>query len=198
MRPAAGLVLALLWVSLTLGVGNAADWAVVPSVTARTEFNSNLNYDFTAPKSDYIFTLAPAAEFNYTTDIGQLQGRLGLTGLHYLSNGQLDHIDQNFQINGRYQAAPRWNLTLNTAYISDSTLTEELLTSGLIMTRTPRQSIQAAPGVTYALTERLAATVNYNFYKVNYQSPQFQNYTTQQVGLTVGAATQEREDFADR
>ena len=37
--------------------------------------------------------------------------------------------------------------------------------------------------MTYALTERLAATVNYNFYKVNYQSPQFQNYTTQQVGL---------------
>ena len=183
MRSAAGLVLGLLWVSLTLGVGNAADWAVVPSVTARTEFNSNLNYDFTAPKSDYIFTLAPTADFNYTTDIGQLQGKLGLTGLHYLSNGQLDHIDQNFQINGRYQASPRWKLTLNTAYISDSTLTQEFLTSGLIMTRTPRQSILAGPGATYALTERLAATVNYNFYKVDYQSPQFQNYTTHQVGL---------------
>ena len=63
MRSAAGLVLGLLWVSLTLGVGNAADWAVVPSVTARTEFNSNLNYDFVAPKADYIFTLAPTAEF---------------------------------------------------------------------------------------------------------------------------------------
>lgn len=185
MRPAAGLVLGLLWVSLTLGVGNAADWAVVPSVTARTEFNSNLNYQFRAPVSDYIFTLAPRADFNYTTDTGQLQGRFGLTGLHYLSNGQLDRIDQNFQINGWYQAAPRWKLTLNTAYISDSTLTEEFLTSGLIMTRTPRQSIQAGPGVTYALTERLAATVNYNFYKVNYQSPQFQNYTTQQVGLSL-------------
>ncbi len=183
MRPAAGLVLGLLWVSLTLGVGNAADWAVVPSVTARTEFNSNLNYDFTAPKSDYIFSLAPTAEFNYTTDIGQLQGRLGFTGLHYLSNGQLDHIDQNFQINGRYQVTPRWNLTLNTAYISDSTLQEELFTSGLIMTRTPRQSIQAGPAVTYALTERLNATVSYNFYKVKYQAQEFQNYTSNQVGL---------------
>ncbi len=97
MRPAVGLALALLWVSLTLGVGNAADWAVVPSVTARTEFNSNLNYDFVAPKSDYIFTLAPAAEFNYTADIGQLQGRLGLTGLHYLSNGQLDILNKTFR-----------------------------------------------------------------------------------------------------
>ncbi|MFI5330365.1 MAG: hypothetical protein ACHQ2F_04935 [Desulfobaccales bacterium] len=187
MRLAAGLVLilGLLWVSLTLGVGNAADWAVVPSVTARTEFNSNLNYDFTAPKADYIFTLAPTANFNYTTDIGQLQGSLGLTGRHYLSNGQIDHIDQNFQINGRYQAAPRLNLNLNAAYISDSSLQEEFATSGLIMTRTPRQSIQAGPGVTYALTERLSATVNYIFNKVNYQSPQFQNYTTQQAGLTL-------------
>ena len=185
MRPAAGLVLGLLWVSLTLGVGNAADWAVVPSITARTEFNSNLNYDFTAPKSDYIFTLAPTADFNYTTDTGQLQGRLGLTGLHYLSNGQLDHIDQNFQINGRYQAAPRLNLTLNTAYISDSSLQEEFSTSGLIMTRTPRQSIQAGPGLTYALTERLSATVNYNYSKVDYQAPQFQNYYSHQVGLSL-------------
>ncbi len=185
MRSAAGLVLGLLWVSLTLGVGNAADWAVVPSVTARTEFNSNLNYDFVAPKADYIFTLAPTAEFNYTTDIGLLQGRLGLTGRHYLSNGQLDHIDQNFQINGRYQATPRVNLSLSTAYISDTSLQEEFATSGLIMTRTPRTSIQAGPGLTYALTERLSATVNYNYNKVDYQAQQFSNYYSQQVGLVL-------------
>ncbi|MCX5893743.1 MAG: outer membrane beta-barrel protein [Deltaproteobacteria bacterium] len=183
MRPAAGLALALLWGILTNGAGNAADWAVVPSVTARSEFNSNLNYDFVAPKRDYIFTLAPTAEFNYTTDLGQLQGRLGLTGLHYLSNSQIDHIDQNFQINGRYQVAPRCSFSLNTAYISDSSLQEEFLTSGLIMTRTPRQSIQAGPAVTYALTERLAATVNYNFNKVNYQAQQLQNFYSQQAGL---------------
>ena len=183
MRPAAGLVLGLLWVSLTLGVGSAADWAVVPSITARTEFTNNLNFAPTAPISDYIFTLAPTANFNYTTDIGQLQGILGVTGRHYLSNGQLDHIDQNFQINGRYQAAPRLNLSFSTAYISDSSLQEEFATSGLIMTRTPRTSIQAGPGMTYALTERLSATVNYNYYKVDYQSQQFQNYYSQQAGL---------------
>jgi hypothetical protein len=62
-------------------------------------------------------------------------------------------------------------------------LYQELITSGLVMTRTPRQSIQATPAVTYALTERLAATVNYNFNKVDYTSLLFQNYTTQQAGL---------------
>lgn len=183
MRTAAALAIALFWGILGAGLGFAADWAIVPSVTARTEFNSNLNYAYIAPVSDFIFTLSPRADFNYTTDMGQLQGRLGLTGLHYLSHDNLDHIDQNFQINGQYQATPRWKLMLNTAYISDSTLQEELFTSGLIMTRTPRRSIQAAPGLTYALTERLAATVNYSINRVMYQSPQFQSYTSQQAGL---------------
>ncbi|MGO9175316.1 MAG: transporter [Desulfobaccales bacterium] len=180
-------VIALLFLCLVFGgaEGDAADWAIVPSVTDRTEFTSNLNYSFIAPVSDCIFTLAPAAEFNYTTDISQLQGRLGLTGIHYLNNSQLDHIDQNYQINGRYQVAPRWNLTLKSAYIDDTSLEQEFLASGAIMTRTPRQSIQAGPGVTYNLTELLAATVNYNFNQVHYQDPRFQNYLTQGVGLNL-------------
>jgi len=183
-----GGIWAFLALALLLGVSvakdsSAADWAIVPSVTARTEFDTNLNYQYQAPISDYIFILAPTAAFNYTTDIGQLQGIVGLTGRHYLSHGELDHIDQNCQINGWYQVTPRWKLSLNTAYISDTSLYQELITSGLVMTRTPRQSIQASPAVTYAVTERLSATVNYNFNQVNYTSPLFQNYTTQQAGL---------------
>jgi predicted porin len=183
MRIRVVLALTLLWGILAVATGNTADWAIVPSISARSEYNSNLNYTSTSRVSDFIFSLSPVAAFNYTTDISQLQGRLGLTGLHYVSHGELDHIDQNFQINGRYQAAPRWNLSLKSAYIVDSTLQEELLTSGIVMNRTPRQSIQVAPGVTYSLTERLAATVNYNFNKVNYQDQNFQNYTTQGVGF---------------
>lgn len=183
MRTGALLALLLLLIILGGEAGDAADFSIIPSASVRCEYNSNLNYAFQAPVSDCIFTVSPAAEFNYTTRIGQLQGRLGLSGLHYVTQSQLDHIDQNFQINGQYQATPRCKLTLNSAYIVDSTLEQEFLVSGLIMNRTPRQSIQAAPGITYSLSERLAATVNYNFYKVNYQDPRFQNYTSQQVGL---------------
>ena len=183
MRLALGLLLAIFALIAILGVGNAANWEIVPSVTARTEFDTNLNYAYIAPQSDYIFSLMPAAAFNYNTDIAQLQGRLGWTGWHYLSNGQLDHIDQNYQLNGWYQVTPRWKLSLNTAYITDTSIAQELLTSGLVITRTPRESIQAAPAVTYALTERLSATANYNFNQVNYTSQLYQNYTTHQAGL---------------
>jgi len=179
-----GLVFLLLAV-LGAKIAVAADLSLVPSINARTEFTSNLNNDFKNPISDFIFTLSPAAEFNYTTEISQIQGRLGLTGLHYLKESSADHIDQSYQISGKYRVAPRWNLSLSSAYIVDSSLQEELTTSGLIMSRTPRQSFQVGPGVTYNLTERLAATLNYNFNKVNYQDPQFRNYASQQVGLTL-------------
>ncbi len=161
----------------------AADWSLVPAVTQRSEFNSNINYDFSRPVSDYIFTLQPAVDFNYTTDIGQLQGHLGLYGQHFITQSQIDHIDQNYQINGRYRATPRINLSLNTSYIVDTTLREELLTSGLVMSRTPRQSFMAAPALTYNITERLLGAVNYNFSRVLYQDPHYNDYTNQQAAL---------------
>jgi hypothetical protein len=176
---ALALLLGVWWAS----TGLAADWSLIPSVNAKTEFNSNLNYTSTAPVSDFIFSLAPAVEFNYASQISKIQGKLGLMGLHYLSHSDIDHIDQSYQINVQHQFAPRWKFSLSSSYIVDSTLQEELLTSGLVMTRTPRQSIQFGPAVTYNLTERLAATVNYNFNKVNYQDPQFQNFISQLVGL---------------
>lgn len=162
----------------------AADWSLVPSVTQKSEFNSNVNLAFTNPTSDYIFTLTPVADFNYKTEITQLQGHLGLSGQHYLSNSNLDHIDQNYQINGKYQATPKVNLSLNTSYIVDTTLLQELLTSGLVIGVSPRTSFLANPGMTYNITERLSSTINYNFTRVLYQAPQYTDYTTHQMGLT--------------
>jgi hypothetical protein len=178
--------LAGLVIIMSMGMVNmagAADWSIVPSITQRSEFNSNLNLSPTNVLSDYIFSLQPAADFNYTTEISQLQGHLGLLGQHYISHDNLDHIDQNYQINGRYQIHPKVNLSLNSSYISDTTLTQELQNSGLVIGRTPRQAIFANPGITYNITERLLTTASYNFNRVLYQAPQFTDFTSHQAGL---------------
>ncbi|MFA4901959.1 MAG: outer membrane beta-barrel protein [Desulfobaccales bacterium] len=177
----AGLVIIMSMGMVNMAV--SADWSIVPSVTQRSEFNSNLNLSPTNVLSDYVFSLQPAVDFNYTTEISQLQGHLGLLGQHYISHSDIDHIDQNYQINGRYQATPKVNLSLNTTYINDSTLVQELETSGLVIGRTPRQSFYAGPGVTYNVTERLSATANYSFNRVLYQASQFTDYTSHQAGL---------------
>ena len=177
---------AALAIILALGMPNlaaAADWSVVPTITQRSEFSSNLNFTSTNPISDYIFSLQPAADFNYTTEISQLQGHVGLLGMHYITQSQLDHIDQNYQINGRYQVLPRVNLSLTSSYTNDTTMLQELQTSGLVIGRSQRQSLGLGPGVTYNLTERLLATASYNFNRVMYAAPQYTNYTGHQVGL---------------
>jgi hypothetical protein len=176
--------LAIFFSMWTTNLAVGADWSLMPSVTQRSEFNSNLNLDFSNPISDYIFSLRPAADFNYTTEISQLQGHLGLSGHHYITQSNLDHIDQNYQINGRYQIAPRVNLALDTSYISDTTLLEELLVSGLVISRTPRQSFLANPGVTYNITERLLGSVRYTFNRVLYEAPQYIDYSSHQAGLS--------------
>ena len=178
-----GLGLVLILSMGLVNLAGAADWSIIPTITQRSEFNSNLNLSPTNVLSDYLFSLQPMADFNYTTEISQLQGHLGLLGQHYITHDNLDHIDQNYQINGRYQATPKVNLSLNTYYINDTTLLQELQTSGLVIGRTPRQSIYAAPGVTYNVTERLLATAFYNINRVLYQAPQFIDYTSHQAGL---------------
>ena len=167
----------------TTNLAVAADWSVVPSVTQKSEFNSNLNFTYSRPLSDYIFSLQPVVDFNYESEISKLQGHLGLFGQHYVTNSNLDHIDQNYQINGQYQMLPRLKLSLASSYINDSTLQEEFLASGLAIGRTPRQSFLVNPGATYTIAERLLGTVSYNFNRVLYQAPQFTDYTSQQAGL---------------
>lgn len=184
------------WVGLAIVIGMctsnlavAADWSMVPAITQKSEFDSNLNGSSTNPLSDFIFSINPSVAFNYTTERANLQGSLGLNQQLYVKYTGYNHTDQNYRINGQYRMTPRVNLSLNTSFISDSTAQEEFLTSGLIITRIPRLSFTVSPGMTYNLTERLSASLNYNFYKVDYQpktteSQNYQNYFTHSVGST--------------
>ncbi len=167
----------------------AADWSIVPSITQRSEYNSNFNTTSTGKLSDFIFTTNPSAAFIHATEASKLQGSVGISQLLYVKNPEYNHTDQNYQINGQYSLTSRFNVFLNTSFISDSTAQQEYLASGLVITRTPRLSFIVGPGMSYALTERSTATLNYNFNKVTYQPVQntqaqnFQNYSTQAVSM---------------
>jgi hypothetical protein len=187
----------------------AADWSFVPSLTFKTEYNSNINNtsgDFTGSAgklSDFIFTLNPSAAFNYTTEASNLQGTVGISQLLYIKNTEYNHTDQNYRINGQYSLTPRFNVFLNTSFISDSTAQEEILASGLAITRTPRLSFVAGPGMRYNFTERLSVTLGYYFNKVVYQSSQntqtqnYQPFSTQSVNMVYQYLLTERTTLSN-
>jgi hypothetical protein len=163
----------------------AADLSVIPSVSAQGAYSNNINYALSNKITDFTFSVSPSAAFNYTTDVGNLQGVLSLTELQYVKETQYDHLDQNYQINGRYQLFPRLGLTMQTAYSVNSTLQQALTTSGIITSHIPQTYITLGPGISYALTERLTATLGYAFNQANSQDPQFTNYTSQQGNLSL-------------
>jgi len=188
---------------------DAADWSMVPSIDLKTEYNSNINNTSggstgsTGKLSDFIFTLNPSAAFNYTTEASNLQGNVGISQLLYVKNTGYDHTDQNYRINGQYSLTPRFNVFLNTIFISDSTSQQEFLASGLGIYRTPRLSFLVNPGMTYNLTELLSATLSYNFNKVTYQPSQntqvqnLQDYSTQSVSMVYKYMLSERTTLSD-
>jgi len=177
-RTKAVLILTLWLIGGGARTGVTADWSVVPSLDLRTEFNSNINFSY-EKLSDYIFRIRPGLDFAYATETSQLQALFHPTGWAYVSHRNLDTIDQNYQISGRYQVMPRLNLLLNASYIVDSSLSQELTTSGLFIGRQPRESIALSPGFGFALTERLLFNAGYSFNQVSYTDPDLRNYTTQ-------------------
>lgn len=184
-----------LWVT---NLAVAADWSLVPSVNQKIEYNSNINTTsggsnaYGAKLPDFIFTTNPSAAFSYATEASKLQGIIGISQLLYVKNTEYNHTDQNYRINGQYNLTPRFNISLTSSFISDSTAQQELLASGLNIARTPRLALAVGPGISYNLTERLSASLSYNFNKVTYQPVQttqsqnyqnYQNYSSQAVSL---------------
>jgi hypothetical protein len=161
----------------------AADLSVVPQIDLGAKYDSNINFNFVGRQHDFIFDTAPSVDFNYATEATKLTGHVGLDGQVYVNHSNLDTINQYYRLSGQQQVAPRLALTFRGSYTLDSTLLEELSSSGFVMNRSRRQAFDAAPGLTFNLTERATLQVGYDFAKVNYQDPRYIDYSQQTVNL---------------
>jgi len=161
----------------------ATDWSVVPDINLGAKYDSNINFNFVGRRHDFIFNVSPAVDLNYASEVSKLTARLALEGLAYVKNGNLDTINQYYRIFGQRQVAPRLALNFRGGYILDSTLNEELISSGFIMNRSRRQAFEAAPGLEFNLTERALLRLGYGFNKVNYQDPRYIDYSQNTINL---------------
>jgi hypothetical protein len=161
----------------------ASDWSVVPQLDLGAKYDSNINFNYVNRQHDFIFNVSPSVDFTYASEISKLTGRLALDGLAYVKNGNLDSINQFYNISGQRQVTPRLGFTFTGGYILDSTKNQELITSGFIMNNSRRQSLQAAPGLSYNLTERASLQMGYAYNQTTYQSNTYNNYFTHTLNL---------------
>ena len=163
----------------------AGDWYIVPRLELRGEYDSNINFSFENKKDDFIFNITPSVDLNYESEITKLTGRLRLNGQVFVNNGNLDTINQYYDLFGQHRVAPRLALTFDGGYTLDSTLYEELFASGFVMNRTRREALRIRPGLIYDLSPRLSLGLNYGYLRVTYQDPQFSPYFTHRVSSNI-------------
>jgi hypothetical protein len=175
--------LIILFLALVPLPAHAADWSVVPQLDLGAKYDSNINFNFVGRQHDFIFNISPAVDLNYASEITKLTGRLALDGLAYVKYGNLDSINQYYRFSGQHQLTPRFNLTFTGGYTMDTTMTEELTSSGFVMNNSRRQALDAAPGLSFALTERASLQVGYAYNRVIYQNPSYTDYFTHSVNL---------------
>jgi hypothetical protein len=184
LRPALGLALVVLGllVSAERPVA-AADWVIVPQIKMEGQYDSNINFSFVKPKSDFILNLAPGTDFTYASETTRLTGKVALSGLIYARDSSLDVLNQYYTVQGQQQVTPRLAFSVDGGFSLDTTLYEELTASGFLMNRSRRQSLRAAPGLAFNLTERALLKLGYAFTQTTYQEPQFNDYSQHTVNL---------------
>jgi hypothetical protein len=161
----------------------AGDWYVAPRFSLTANYDSNINFSYREKKSDVYFNISPSVDFKYDSEISQLTGSLALKYLAYVQESGLNGLNQNYRISGQRKMAPRLALTFSGAYTLDSTQTEELTASGVVINRSRRQGLQAAPGLVFNLTERASMQMGYNYSQATYQDPRYTDYFTHSMNL---------------
>jgi hypothetical protein len=151
----------------------------LPSIEAKGQYLNNINNSPVNRQDDYILSARPNVSLSYISEVTKIEGKLALLGLHYMQNSGLDRINQYYWLTGSHNVTPRLSLRFGGSFITDSTTTQELITSGTLINRQLRTMYSVNPGFAYFLTERLSTSIDYGFNVVDYQSLGYNNYKGQ-------------------
>lgn len=174
----------------------AAEWAVEPDVSLRTEYNDNLRLTLAPHDSVTVSTLSPRVLLRRTTEISDvsLQGLVNLN--RYWDDPSLDSTDYYYNF-GASLLGERGQLSLNAGYVRDSTLASELAETGLVAARTQRSSIRVNPRWSRSVSPLSAVGIGYSFADVSYaasQSAGLTDYRNQDVSVWGSHKFSERDE----
>ena len=174
------LLLALPAWLLVAPYASGDEFQVVPSLTAREEYNSNIYLTKDDIKRDFITTISPALKVVKKTERldSELQARVDRRD--YVDNRDISATDQNYRGKLRYMPTPLFGVTGEAAYITDTRPDRDIETTGMVLSALRRQQVKASAGMDYMITEKTQAAVSYAYVKEDYES-KYSPYTSQSV-----------------
>lgn len=175
----------------------AAEWTAEPSVTARYEYNDNINLSIHPVSSVRGSLITPSLDLGVNTPIWQLSGGVSATQRRYSGQEGLDSDDSTSRMSALYRTERNtWQLTASRSQYS-------LLSSDLISTDTgalqfQRQTLteNVTPSWTWMYSETTQLQLMYLLSKVSYGSSQsvgLFDYEYQSATATVTHRLSERD-----
>jgi len=162
------------------------EFQLVPSISVKEEYNSNIFFLTDNISKDFITTISPGIEMVNNTEILETDLLARLNRFDYADNRELSATDQLYIGKFRYRATPLLNISTEAGYVRDSQPDRDIGTSGIILSNVPRNRYNASLSADYQLSEKTALGASYAFGKDNYESTKYSDDVSHGVnaGLT--------------
>jgi len=149
------------------------EFRIVPSISVREDYNSNILFLTDDIKKDFITTISPGIEIVNNTQRLETDLLARLNRIDYADNREFSATDQLYNGKFRYHATPLFNISAEAGYVRDSQPGRDIQTSGIILTTVPRNRYNASLSADYQLSEKTAVGVSYAFGRDDYGSMRY-------------------------
>lgn len=147
---------------------SAAEYSLKPHVSLQTLFNDNIRVT-TRPHDSVVGAILDAkADLVVATPRSSLSFTPRYRKSNYSSKDKLDSVNWFMDLNASYALSERHLLGLSANYDIESTLTSELLDTGLTQTTKDRTTRSINPNYTYIYSDRDSLQLGYGYTKVQY------------------------------
>jgi hypothetical protein len=142
-----------------------AGWYVTPSLTLSEEFDDNVFYSSTSPRSDLVSRASPGVELGYKSKPFTLLARSSIDSEIYVDNTQLNDIASRKRagLTFEYMPQPTLTLRLDATYLDTNTPSEIVPLTGLQLARAQSTELKVTPAVIYELSAVDTVRAHYTF-----------------------------------
>ena len=143
----------------------AFDWSFTPSATLSQSYDSNFRFLATPPppgstKGDYITSFSPVVSVTGANEETIFQFDTTTSAQSYVLNPKFDIINTNTTASLTESWSPVFSTSANFGFVHDSTLEDQLLTSGIVTQKVERFVYIGGLGAQYALNESVNLVVS--------------------------------------
>jgi hypothetical protein len=170
----------LLGALLVAGFAGAEELRIVPSLSAKGEYNNNLFFSENSRVDSYVATVTPG--FEVTSHTERTDGGLWaqVPFLWYTSEGDLDEVDQLYRGSLGHRFSPQLRLSAGAGFRSESRPDRYIEETGLaIANRSHRENGSAA--AEFTLSEKTAGNLSYTFDRIDIRNSAASDSTTHAV-----------------